>query len=195
MAPYIVLSKSAPTKGIARKYGNYRRVAVVKTDGNTVPKMISERARGLVEIVVVWNSCNVGKTANCRYARRMENANNIAQVLNYIHDAKNGGAPITLNMIKNQDNAELQQMLIEAYGGLDAYLRDSCAEVVQQDHAGTLLRLPQRGGEPLVAVAVRCPSTGREYVLRVPPEMKTAREAVAWTFDTPCASYVPVVQS
>lgn len=33
----------------------------------------------------------------------------------------------------------------------------------------------------LVAVQVRCPSTGPEYLLRVPPDMTTCAQAVART--------------
>lgn len=34
----------------------------------------------------------------------------------------------------------------------------------------------------VVAVEVVCPSTGRRYLLRVPPSMRTCTQAVAWTF-------------
>ena len=43
---------------------------------------------------------------------------------------------------------------------------------------------------------VRCPSTGGRYLLRVPPTMKTCRQAVAWTagFDDP-SLYRPLVEA
>ena len=44
-----------------------------------------------------------------------------------------------------------------------------------------LLRLKLEGDEDLVCVAVICPSTGRRYLLRVPPTMRTCRQSVAWT--------------
>jgi hypothetical protein len=44
-----------------------------------------------------------------------------------------------------------------------------------------LLRLDLSDGEPLVCVDVRCPSTGHRHVLRVPPEMRTCHQAIAWT--------------
>ncbi len=37
-------------------------------------------------------------------------------------------------------------------------------------------------GEPLVLLKVRCPSTSNLYTPRVPPAMRRARPAVAWTF-------------
>jgi|GEM_PF-5634718 len=41
--------------------------------------------------------------------------------------------------------------------------------------------------EHLVGLNCRCPSTGREYLLRVPPMTKTCHEAAAWIagFDDP----------
>jgi hypothetical protein len=65
---------------------------------------------------------------------------------------------------------------------------------MQSDEAGTLLRR-ETIGEPVVAVAVRCPSTGSEYMLRVPPTTKTAREGVAWTFGLAADAYQPSAQS
>ncbi|PTY05370.1 hypothetical protein DB346_02040 [Verrucomicrobia bacterium LW23] len=57
------------------------------------------------------------------------------------------------------------------------------------DRGGTrrLLQIPLRGDEPLAVVDVRCPSTGRQYLVRVPPAMRTCRQAMAWTagFDNP----------
>ena len=35
----------------------------------------------------------------------------------------------------------------------------------------------------------------KEYWLRVPPTVRTAREAVAWTFDMPASKYQPEIQS
>jgi hypothetical protein len=46
-----------------------------------------------------------------------------------------------------------------------------------------------------VAVLVKCPSSGRDYVLRVPPAMKSARDAVAWTFGMTAKEYQPTAQA
>lgn len=46
-------------------------------------------------------------------------------------------------------------------------------------------------------VALNSPDGARfkEYFLRVPPTMKTAREAVAWTFGMEADEYAPVIES
>ncbi len=35
----------------------------------------------------------------------------------------------------------------------------------------------------------------RHYFLRVPPDTKTAREAVAWSFGLPSRNYAPEIES
>jgi hypothetical protein len=43
---------------------------------------------------------------------------------------------------------------------------------------------------------VACPSTGRRYALRVPPTMRSCRQAAAWTagFDNPDL-YRPLIET
>lgn len=50
-----------------------------------------------------------------------------------------------------------------------------------------LLRVELQDDEPLVVLAVSCPSTGHRYTLRVPPDAKSCRHATAWIagFDNP----------
>ena len=59
-----------------------------------------------------------------------------------------------------------------------------------------LLRVNIAGDEPLVALQVSDPSTGRNYLLRVPPTIDTCRRAAAWIagFDDP-GDYRPVMET
>jgi hypothetical protein len=47
-----------------------------------------------------------------------------------------------------------------------------------------------------MCVCVVCPSTGRQYVLRVPPTMRSCRQAAAWIagYDNP-ADYRPLAET
>jgi hypothetical protein len=87
-------------------------------------------------------------------------------------------------------NAERRRVMLERYG-LDRFMADARAEILDEDQdAGgrrRLLRLTLEGDEDLVCVTVVCPSTDRQFVLRVPPTMRTCRQAVAWTagYDDP----------
>ncbi len=71
---------------------------------------------------------------------------------------------------------------------------------VQSDDFGSLWRWERSGGEPLVWVQVinstpEPDGSFKDYFLRVPPWMTTAREAVAWTFGEDEESYAPDVQT
>ena len=77
-ARFIVITASAPKVG---KFGNYRRVAVVETDGTTTPKMISERAKGVVKIVKLWDRVNYGGPKSA-YAVALAEAEAMAAELN-----------------------------------------------------------------------------------------------------------------
>ena len=79
---YIVMT--ATEKMPASCWGRYRRVAVVRLeDGFTgEPKMISERARGLAEIVEEWRACSVGTTDRSAYRRAVAEAEALAARLN-----------------------------------------------------------------------------------------------------------------
>jgi hypothetical protein len=94
-------------------------------------------------------------------------------------------SPETLSPLEivHERNTEVRRIMIERYG-LDRLLaatRSKCLDVDQEGRRA-LHRLRLSGDEPIVAVKVRCPSTGQIYFLRVPPTMRTCRDAVAWTF-------------
>ena len=59
-----------------------------------------------------------------------------------------------------------------------------------------LMRVPMGNDEPPVCVSVLCPSTGRQYVIRVPPTMQSCHQAVAWVagFDNP-DDYRPMAET
>ena len=96
----------------------------------------------------------------------------------------------TAARILNEQNIEARRVMLEHYGE-GRFIAELGAQPHQQDDYGTLYRVEIEGDEPLVVVRVRDASTDREYFLRVPPEMQTAHEAVAWTFGMSVAEYRP----
>lgn len=107
--------------------------------------------------------------------------------------------PVTRSRIERTADPERRTVLIERYG-LGRYLLEAGAVEIQRDACGRLYRLQQRLSEPILAVRVvnatpEPDGSFREFWLRVPPDMRTAREAVAWTFNLPVAAYDPVAQS
>ena len=175
--------------------GKHAHVAVVETDGKTEPSMIATRGRGVRNIV--WRSGTVwyGKTERSASGRAIAQAIQIAGHHNRVHQASLGLVAITVAEIDAAENETHRRDLIEVYRhGLVGYLRDSGTQAVQRVNTGELFAR-KTAGDPVVAVLVKCPSTGRDYVLRVPPTMKSAREAVAWTFGMTAKEYRPTAQA
>jgi hypothetical protein len=92
--------------------------------------------------------------------------------------------------ILQERNAELRRVMIERMGPLE-FAQQAKAKVLDRDRdpggERRLLMIPLQEDEPLVGLNCRCPSTGREYLLRVPPKTKTCHQAAAWIagFDDP----------
>ncbi len=101
---------------------------------------------------------------------------------------------ITVDEILAERNAEIRRVMIERYGA-GRFLIDAGAKEISRDKYGVLYRKEFSDDEPLVMVKVKDPSTIREYFLRVPPDIKSAHAAVAWTFDLEPAEYAPLVES
>jgi hypothetical protein len=106
---------------------------------------------------------------------------------------------ITAAEVLGTRNAELRRVLLERMT-YARFVAESRAEVIDRDRdlggERQLVRVDLDGDEPLVCVAVSCPSTGRQYVLRVPPRTRSCRQAVAWIagFDDP-DDYRPIFES
>jgi hypothetical protein len=97
------------------------------------------------------------------------------------------------------DNAELRRVMIERIG-YETFTEQVGGLVKDRDSdpggERQLVQVPFDDDEPLVVLKVTCPSTGRIYVLRVPPYMRTCKQAAAWIagFDNP-NDYQPLVEA
>jgi hypothetical protein len=106
---------------------------------------------------------------------------------------------ITIQQIDGESNAEIKRLMIDRYG-MERFLTDGNAKKIHQDICGELYRREVKNDEPIVAVKVvnstpEPDGTYHVYFLRVPPTVKTARAAVAWTFEIDPSQYEPQVQS
>ena len=108
---------------------------------------------------------------------------------------------ITSESVNAEKNTEVRRVMIERFpGGQSAYLQASGATKVHEDDYGVLYRQYLPDDEPLVMVKVvnstpEPDGTFKDYFIRVPPTMKTAREAVAWTFSKLEDQYEPAIQT
>lgn len=129
----------------------------------------------------------------------------------YIDDPKT----ITPGVIDGTRNIEVRRTFMEMYG-VDRYLQNTGAQVISEGKYGKRLwwRAPENGSpeeesmwkllrrrpEPLVLVEVinstaEPDGSFKRYFLRVPPGIRDADEAVAWTFRLKKEEYHPDVET
>lgn len=107
---------------------------------------------------------------------------------------------ITAQEIEEETNAEVRRIMLERFG-LERYLTTTGdIEKIHSDDFGTLYRKEFEDDEPLVMVLVvnstkEPDGSYKNYVLRVPPEMERAKQAIAWTFGLEEHQYTPLIQT
>jgi hypothetical protein len=106
---------------------------------------------------------------------------------------------ITVAEVLGEINLAMRSVLLDRMG-IERFVRESRALVADSDHDSggnrRLLRIPFQNGEDFVCLDVRCPSTGKQYFLRVPPATKNCRQGAAWIagFSDP-ADYQPIAET
>lgn len=112
---------------------------------------------------------------------------------------------ITPESIAAERNIEARRVLTQLYG-IERFLMEGNATCIHQDECGELFMQTTEPGrirwatEPIMWLRVKNSTpepdgTYRYYVLRVPPHMATARQAVAWTFGMLENEYKPKKQT
>lgn len=106
---------------------------------------------------------------------------------------------LTVDRIAEEGNQEIRRLMLKRYG-IDAFLADANARKLSEDECGELFCTDLPGEDPLKFVKVfnstpESDGTLRQYFLRVPPYVSSAREAVAWTFGLRQDEYEPDCQS
>ena len=106
---------------------------------------------------------------------------------------------VTPAMIEQEYNLEIRREMIDRFGKERfTHLRGS--RCIDESSFGKLWHRDVAATEPpmLVEVSNATPEPDgsfNTYFLRVPPNVVTAREAVAWTFDMEAETYEPLVQT
>lgn len=89
---------------------------------------------------------------------------------------------IQANDVLKERNVERRRVLLERMGQ-ERFIEQVQPEILDADTdpggRRRLLRIAMADDEPLFFLAVQCPSTGRQYTLRVPPAMRTCHQAAA----------------
>ncbi|MEI8349860.1 MAG: DUF6745 domain-containing protein [Candidatus Omnitrophota bacterium] len=80
-------------------------------------------------------------------------------------------------------NAELRRFCLEEFG-YERFASQMQHRVIDKNGEQELVCITWiNREEPIYLVKVKCPSTGVFYTLRVPPDMNTVKQAIAWTFN------------
>jgi hypothetical protein len=90
---------------------------------------------------------------------------------------------LRVGMILRERNAEIRRFMIERYG-FDRFVIDAKARCLDKwkDNELLSIELPDDPERRIVALKLRCPSTSALYILRVPPNQRTVRGALVWSF-------------
>jgi len=99
---------------------------------------------------------------------------------------------LTAQDILKITNAAVRRICLEELG-YARFLSQIEHEVIDKDGEYELVKIDwHKREEPMYLVKVKCPSTGAYYTLRVPPRMRTVKQAVAWTFHMKKSEYNPI---
>lgn len=102
---------------------------------------------------------------------------------------------LTAQHILEIKNIEERRICLEEFG-YGRFLSQVEHAVIDKDKEGELVRIDWHDEEESIfLVKVKCPSSGAFYTLRVPPTMKTAEQAVAWTFGLSSKRYCPELET
>jgi hypothetical protein len=93
---------------------------------------------------------------------------------------------ITPSVIHGEREPELRRCLIERFG-VERFFRETVPRPARADRYGKLWRYDFGDDDPYTAVEVEDGTTGQDgtrpkHFLSVPPKMRTAHEAVAWSY-------------
>lgn len=108
---------------------------------------------------------------------------------------------LTVKRIEDEENIEVRRIMIDLYG-MEAYITDSGAEEIDRgtvSQSGSLVKLyrkEQDDDETIITAKVinstpEPDGTIKNYFLRVPPDITTVKDAIAWGFGMAAESYNP----
>jgi hypothetical protein len=100
----------------------------------------------------------------------------------------------TKDEVFKADNTELRRTILDRIGWEKAFEWLGKPTHTHTDDTGTLYTFKD-GDTPFNLIQLKDSSTARQYILRVPPTVKRAREAVAWTFSMPEELWSPAKET
>jgi len=92
-------------------------------------------------------------------------------------------------------NAEIRRLILEEFG-YEKFVEFMKGVTIHTDGDSKLIKINwHKDEETMKFVRVKDSSTSRYYLLRVPPETKTCKQGIAWTFDMKENQYNPLKET
>ena len=92
-------------------------------------------------------------------------------------------------------NVEIRKILLADFG-FKKFVEELGGTIIHSDGDSELILLRiRKKEEPLMVVKVQDSTTKETYILRVPPHVRTCKEAIAWTFSMDESEYNPVIET
>jgi len=102
---------------------------------------------------------------------------------------------LSANEIMMIDNSDLRSICAQEIG-YEVFYSQLDRHIIDKGNESELVMVNwHHDEESLYLLKVRCPSTGTYYVLRVPPEFRTVKEAVGWTFGLGRDEFSPQIET
>lgn len=106
---------------------------------------------------------------------------------------------LTVEKINQENNLEIKRVMLELFT-LERYLEESDAVLIDsnEDH-GELYRIKNSFEDMYLLKVINATpepdGSSRVYIIRVPPDMKTAKQARAWTFGFAEEEFYPIIET
>jgi len=92
-------------------------------------------------------------------------------------------------------NIHIRRFLFEKIG-YEKFVKELKCKTIHKDGENELIMISLRKNEePIFLVKVKDPSSQAYYMLRVPPNVRTCKEAIAWTFRLSSEEYNPIMET
>ena len=102
---------------------------------------------------------------------------------------------LTAREILSCRNVEIRTLLLNQFGH-ERLIKELEGIVIHQEGDSQLIKLDLGNiTEPIRVIKVRDSTTKKYYILRVPPTVKTCKQAIAWTFGMEEDEYDPIKES
>ena len=102
---------------------------------------------------------------------------------------------LTAREILSCRNVEIRTLLLNEFGH-ERLIKELKGIIIHQEGDSQLIKLDLGSiTEPIRVIKVRDSTTNKYYILRVPPTVKTCRQAIAWTFGLEENEYYPIKET